>query len=166
MVDRYVSGRVDRISPEAPVPVVHVEEESAALGGAGNVAANVAALGAACSVVGVAGADESGRRLREELERVGVRTQGMVEASDRPTTVKTRVLARRQQVVRFDHESEADLPDDVAREVAGAVGALAADCDVLILEDYNKGVLVPTVIRSARLGSVTARLVLVLTLRW
>ena len=153
MVDRYVSGRVDRISPEAPVPVVHVEEESAALGGAGNVAANVAALGAACSVVGVAGADESGRRLREELERVGVRTQGMVEASDRPTTVKTRVLARRQQVVRFDHESEADLPDDVAREVAGAAGALAADCDVLILEDYNKGVLVPTVIRAAVEGA-------------
>ena len=149
MLDRYISGAVDRISPEAPVPVVRVEEERSAVGGAGNVAANVAALGATCRVVGTVGRDPDGQALRRALESLAVRTDGLVETDGRPTTVKTRVLARRQQVVRFDHEVEADLDEALASAVSDRLRALAADADVVILEDYNKGVLVPSVIASA-----------------
>ncbi len=146
MLDRYISGRVDRISPEAPVPVVHVEEEDSAVGGAGNVAANVAALGAACTVVGVSGRDPAGEALRHALEELGVRTGGLVATDERPTTVKTRVLARRQQVVRFDHEVESDLEGGLEEAVRDTVRELAAEADVLVMEDYNKGVLTPGVI--------------------
>lgn len=150
MMDRYVSGSVDRISPEAPVPVVLVEEERSAIGGAGNVAANVAALGAECVVVGCVGDDESGRIMRTALEELGVSVAGVVTAADRPTTVKTRVTSRMQQIVRFDREKETDVPDDVARRLADAIEALAADCHVVVMEDYNKGVLVERVIAAAR----------------
>lgn len=153
MLDRYISGSVDRISPEAPVPVVRVEAESFAVGGAGNVAANVAALGAECRVVGCVGKDSAGDQLRSELELLRVRTDGLVVTDERPTTVKTRILARRQQVVRFDHESEADSDGGLAKALADTVAELGADADVLIMEDYNKGVLVPTVIAAATAGS-------------
>jgi D-beta-D-heptose 7-phosphate kinase/D-beta-D-heptose 1-phosphate adenosyltransferase len=146
MLDRYVTGVVDRISPEAPVPVVRVESESSAVGGAANVAHNVVALGARCDVVGVTGDDAGGTLLRRELELVGIGTDGLVSADDRPTTMKTRVLARRQQVVRYDHEVDADVDDGVAARLAEAVARLARSADVLIVEDYNKGVLVPSVV--------------------
>ena len=146
MLDRYISGAVDRVSPEAPVPVVRVESESAAVGGAGNVAANVAALGARCRIVGCAGRDAAGEDLRQELERLGVLTDGIVVTDERPTTVKTRILARRQQVVRFDRESEAELSDPIARRVAESVADFAEESDVIVAEDYNKGLLVPFVI--------------------
>ncbi|MGD8321756.1 MAG: PfkB family carbohydrate kinase, partial [Gemmatimonadota bacterium] len=156
MLDRYISGAVDRISPEAPVPVVRVESESSAVGGAGNVAANVAALGATSRVVGCAGRDVTGDILKAELEALGVRTEGVVAADGRPTTVKTRILARRQQVVRFDHEVEADAPESLTRALQEAVTSLARESDVLVMEDYNKGVLVPPVIRSV-MEAATAR---------
>lgn len=146
MIDRYVSGSVDRISPEAPVPVVLVEEERFAIGGAGNVAANVTALGAECVVVGCVGEDEAAGTMRRALSEQGVSVEGLVVAGRRPTTVKTRVTSRRQQIVRFDHEDESDVPADVAGELAGRIEDLAAGCDVLIMEDYNKGVLVGPVI--------------------
>jgi D-beta-D-heptose 7-phosphate kinase/D-beta-D-heptose 1-phosphate adenosyltransferase len=149
MLDRYLTGAVDRISPEAPVPVVRVEEEASAVGGAANVAANVAALGATCHVVGCAGRDASGDLLRDELEALGVHTEGIVRTDERPTTVKTRILARHQQVVRFDHEIEDDSAGGLAEALSTAAGDLAPESDVMVLEDYNKGVLVPAVIRSA-----------------
>lgn len=149
MLDRYITGAVDRISPEAPVPVVRVESESSALGGAANVAANVAALGAACRVVGCIGKDEAGERLRLELEALGVGTDGLVLTDERPTTVKTRILARRQQVVRFDREVDADATAGLAGALARTVAALGEESDVVVLEDYNKGVLVTSVIREA-----------------
>jgi D-beta-D-heptose 7-phosphate kinase/D-beta-D-heptose 1-phosphate adenosyltransferase len=149
MLDEYVAGVVDRISPEAPVPVVRVEEERWAVGGAANVAANVAALGAVCDVVGVVGDDAGGRRLTEALDALGTRIGGVVVAADRPTTVKTRVLARSQQVVRFDRETDADVGDDLADALISAIRREAPDCQVLILEDYNKGVLTPPVIDAA-----------------
>jgi D-beta-D-heptose 7-phosphate kinase/D-beta-D-heptose 1-phosphate adenosyltransferase len=150
ILDRYVSGVVDRVSPEAPVPVVRVERESSAIGGASNVAANVTALGASCAVVGCAGQDAAGQTLKAELEMLGVETEGIVFTDSRPTTVKTRVLSKHQQIVRFDHEVDADVDESLATALAEAVIALALEADVVIMEDYNKGVLVPTVIRAAR----------------
>lgn len=149
MLDRYITGGVERISPEAPVPVVRVEDESYAVGGAGNVAANVVTLGARCHVVGLLGEDEGGRLLREALERDGVRTDGLVSLADRPTTMKTRIMARRQQIVRVDREHDGDVAAEVADALAAAVGDLTGDCDVVALEDYNKGVLVPRVVAAA-----------------
>ena len=151
MLDVYLVGAVSRISPEAPVPVVHVTEERFALGGAANVAANVAALGAECRLVGLVGADDAGRRIRESLAGLdgGPIHARLVERADRPTTTKTRVVARSQQVVRFDHERADDVADECAGELCAAVREAVAASDALVLEDYDKGVLVPSVIRAA-----------------
>lgn len=149
MLDEYVRGTVDRISPEAPVPVVRVEEESWAVGGAANVAANVAALGAVCDVVGVVGDDAGGARLTEALERLGARVGGVIATTHRPTTVKTRVLARSQQVVRFDRETADDVDDELAGALVSAIRREAPACQVLVMEDYNKGVLTGPVIAAA-----------------
>ena len=149
MLDRYVTGTAGRISPEAPVPVVQVEAETSAVGGAANVANNVVALGGTCAVVGVAGNDSGGVQLRHELDELGVVTEGLIQTEDRPTTVKTRVSARAHQVVRFDREVDDDVGPVVAEKLAAAVSELAADADVLVLEDYNKGVLVPGVVNVA-----------------
>src|SRR3954464_2759334 len=123
MLDVYLVGAVSRISPEAPVPVVRVTEERFALGGAANVAANVAALGAECHLVGYVGADDAGRRIREALAALngGAIHPRPVERPTRPTPTKTRVVARSQQVVRFDREHADDLPDDCADELCAAV---------------------------------------------
>lgn len=149
MLDVYLVGTVSRISPEAPVPVVHVSEERHALGGAANVAANVAALGARCDLVGCVGADHGGALIRAALDGQGggpVRAR-LVERTDRPTTSKTRVMARHQQIVRFDREEAGELEADCEEEVLERVVAAVAECDALVLEDYNKGVLSARVIR-------------------
>ena len=153
MLDRYVSGAVERISPEAPVPVVRVESEWSAVGGAANVANNAVSLGAECDVVGIVGDDAGGVLLRRELELLGVGTEGLVCTTERSTTMKTRVLARRQQVVRYDHEVGVDLDDALAEEVADRVGGLAGRADVIVVEDYNKGVVVPPVLDAVRRAS-------------
>jgi D-beta-D-heptose 7-phosphate kinase/D-beta-D-heptose 1-phosphate adenosyltransferase len=148
MLDVYLRGDVERISPEAPVPVVRVRERKDALGGAANVAQNVAALGAGCALVAAIGDDVAGARLRGMLRAIGADAEALV-AVGRPTTTKTRVLARAQQVVRFDEEEDVDLaPGDVAR-VLERVRAALAGATALVLEDYNKGVLVPAVIEGA-----------------
>jgi rfaE bifunctional protein kinase chain/domain len=151
MLDVYLIGSVDRISPEAPVPVVRVVEERSALGGAANVAANVLHLGASCDVIGCIGGDTAGNRLEAAIEALGsgaVRARLVTEAG-RPTTVKTRVMARRHQVVRYDRECEDDLPAEVERQLAALVCDSIPGADVVVLEDYNKGVLTPFVIRTA-----------------
>lgn len=149
MLDIYLRGDASRISPEAPVPVVRVWEEWRALGGAGNVVANVRALGAACAVVGCVGADPAGTALREELAALDTSPDRVLVSDARPTTVKTRVLARHHQVARYDREAERDLGADEASALVASVEALAADADVIILEDYDKGLLVPAVIEAA-----------------
>ena len=151
MLDVYLVGAVSRISPEAPVPVVQVTEERLALGGAANVAANVVALGADCALVGTVGADAAGLQVRAALTELhgGTVRPLLVEHAGRPTTTKTRVVARHQQVVRFDRERDDDVGGDCAAELARAVREAVAGCDALVLEDYNKGVLVPSVIRAA-----------------
>jgi rfaE bifunctional protein kinase chain/domain len=146
MLDRYVTGSVERISPEAPVPVVRVESESSAVGGAANVAHNVIALGAECAVVGLAGKDAGGVLLERELEELGIDTGGLVTTDDRPTTVKTRVMARRHQVARFDHEQDDDVTPALADALVRAIRKGAEQADVLVIEDYNKGTLVPAVV--------------------
>lgn len=145
MLDVYLRGDVDRISPEAPVPVVRVREKRMALGGAANVAQNVVALGAHCELVCVVGADASAGVLRQMLVAIGAPDGAIVETS-RPTTTKTRVLARAQQVVRVDEEEDGELgAKDVARVLKAVLRAVER-ADAVVLEDYNKGVLVSAVI--------------------
>lgn len=148
MLDVYLRGDVDRISPEAPVPVVRVRDRKLALGGAANVAQNVAAMGAGCDLVAVVGDDLPGQTLRERLDAGGMQSRSLVTVA-RPTTTKTRVMARSQQLVRFDEEDDADLDRaDIAR-VLDAIERAVPDATALVFEDYNKGVLVPAVIEGA-----------------
>ena len=146
MLDRYVWGDVSRISPEAPVPVVEVREETTRFGGAANVAENVASLGATSSLVGVVGDDDAGRRLLGLLESRGVDVGHVVRVSGRPTTTKTRIIAHGQQVVRADREESRVLEAaDMARITEG-LGAAIERADVLIVSDYGKGVVAQPVI--------------------
>ena len=147
MLDVYLRGDVDRISPEAPVPVVRVRQRMQALGGAANVAQNVAALGARCELVAVVGDDIAGTALRAMLD--GLSDVRSIRTVARPTTTKTRVLARAQQVVRFDEEDDTDITGAEADGLLAIVSRAVADADAVVLEDYNKGVLVPSVIRRA-----------------
>jgi rfaE bifunctional protein kinase chain/domain len=149
MLDVYLRGAASRISPEAPVPVVKVTEEWRALGGAANVAANASALGAQCSVIGCVGPDAAGRELRQELAECGIDESGVIEASTRPTTVKTRIMARHHQVARYDIEIEDDVEEHLADEIVSLITKMAADADAIVLEDYNKGVMVPAVVTTA-----------------
>jgi D-beta-D-heptose 7-phosphate kinase/D-beta-D-heptose 1-phosphate adenosyltransferase len=149
MLDRYLVGDTDRLSPEAPVPVVTVRERRRALGGAANVAANAAAVGAECVLVGVVGDDEDGLAVRQELAAAGLTDSGLVAVADRPTTCKTRVLARGQQLVRIDEEIETDLAGRDLERLIGAMEAAVAEADVVLLEDYNKGVLAPAAVTAA-----------------
>lgn len=149
MLDRYLVGDTDRLSPEAPVPVVTVRERRRALGGAANVAANAAAVGAECVLVGVVGDDEDGLAVRQELAAAGLTDSGLVAVADRPTTCKTRVLARGQQLVRIDEEVETDLAGRDLERLIGAMEAAVAEADVVLLEDYNKGVLAPAAVTAA-----------------
>ena len=149
MLDIYLRGSASRISPEAPVPVVHVAEEWVALGGAGNVASNVVALGAACDMVGCIGTDRAGGQLADALDDLGIGQAGVQRLEGRPTTVKTRIMARHQQVARYDIEVEDDVDEDVAAILSTTIASLIESADALILEDYNTGVLVPAVIEAA-----------------
>jgi D-beta-D-heptose 7-phosphate kinase/D-beta-D-heptose 1-phosphate adenosyltransferase len=149
MLDRYIYGAVSRISPEAPVPVIHVQHEKAMPGGASNVAANIRALGGQVAICGLLGRDSAGRELREILIKNGVSTEGILDLPDLRTTVKTRVIAERQQVCRVDWEEKLRLDEPtldgfckrIAVEVKKSTGA--------ILEDYGKGVLQQRVVDAA-----------------
>ena len=145
MLDVYLRGDVDRISPEAPVPVVRVTDRKYALGGAANVAQNVIAAGARVDLIAAIGNDEPARQIRDMLRALGADSGGLI-ATDRPTTTKTRVVARSQQLLRVDEERDDDLTDaDTERVEAAALKAIAM-ADALVLEDYNKGVLVESLI--------------------
>jgi len=152
MLDEYLVGDVDRISPEAPVPVVRVRERRYALGGAANVAENVVASGATCRLVATVGSDAAGDRIASMLKEFGIIGTGVLRI-DRPTTRKTRIVARSQQMVRVDEEDDSDLSaTEVARVIAAIEDALPS-VDAVILEDYNKGVLVPAVITRTIAGA-------------
>ncbi len=147
MVDRYFWGSVSRISPEAPVPVVEVESESTRLGGAANVANNIASLGGTPFMVGVVGDDDSGKALSAIVKECGFPNDGILVDSSRPTTVKTRVIAHHQHVVRVDREMKHDIGEGVQSRLLDVLRRNAGTLDAIIIEDYNKGVVVRSLIK-------------------
>jgi rfaE bifunctional protein kinase chain/domain len=146
MLDRYFWGSVARISPEAPVPVVEIDSESVRLGGAANVANNVKSLGADPILIGVIGNDNMGTLLRDSIAENGFAPIGLIVADDRPTTVKTRVIAHGQHVVRFDRETKTEIPGTLQRKILDIVRQNVHSLDAIIIEDYNKGVVVKSLI--------------------
>lgn len=147
ILDHYIFGKVSRISPEAPVPVVDVERETFLLGGATNVANNIIALGGQASIAGVVGADMAGRALIELLEGTGIGTSGIIE-DRRPTTIKTRVIAHNQQVVRFDREDRRRLEGHELEQLLAAVKSALKEHDAVILSDYKKGIVSAALVRA------------------
>jgi D-glycero-beta-D-manno-heptose-7-phosphate kinase len=148
MLDEYVMGDADRISPEAPVPIVRIRERRYALGGAANVAQNVVAIGASCDLLGAVGDDVAGKVLRRMLADAELSPSGLVTAA-RPTTLKTRVVARAQQLVRIDVEDDASLDVYESKKLRESFDSVITGCDALILEDYDKGVLEPSFVEHA-----------------
>jgi D-glycero-beta-D-manno-heptose-7-phosphate kinase len=148
MLDVYIKGSVARISPEAPIPVVEINEKDTKMpGGAANVAANITALGGKASIIGTTGRDLAGRELVSQLKKYGVDTSGMLALGDRPTTEKIRVIAHTQQVVRIDREVKSALSDKQQDQVIQKALKAIQDADGVIFEDYNKGLLTVKVIR-------------------
>jgi D-beta-D-heptose 7-phosphate kinase/D-beta-D-heptose 1-phosphate adenosyltransferase len=149
MLDIYLSGDAERISPEAPVPVVSVRASHRALGGAANVAANVVEIGAECRLVAVVGQDALADSLRACLAESGLSDEHLVVAVERPTTSKTRVVARGQQVLRIDEEIDDPVPSGTEAQVTTQLERAMGHADALLIEDYNKGTLTPVVIEVA-----------------
>ena len=139
ILDRYIWGKVNRISPEAPVPVVEVTDENFLLGGAANVANNIVSLGGHATIVGVAGHDRGGEFLRKMLKERGIHHEGVLWGS-RPTTVKTRVIAHSQQVVRFDREDRDKVDVKVLKSLLTFIRSALLEHDAVIISDYRKGV--------------------------
>lgn len=151
MLDHFLVGRVHRLSPEAPVPIVTHDHDEYRAGGAANVALNVAALGATASLVGVIGADEAGARLQAMLDAAGIATDGLVVDETRPTTRKMRVVtSRQQQVARVDYEADVEVNGSAARRVTTLIERLGAHADVLIVSDYLKGCVTSACMDAAR----------------
>lgn len=146
MVDAYIWGAVERISPEAPVPIINVKKRDYRLGGAANVGLNVLALGARPVLCALAGQDEYGKKLLHLLDEKGMSKEGIVTSSSRPTTIKARVIAAHQHVVRIDEESEAPATSHEEDQLLDRIEKLIPDCQVVIFEDYDKGVITPRLI--------------------
>lgn len=146
MLDRYWWGAVNRISPEAPVPVVQLERTSVAPGGAANVAVNVSAFGGKAILIGCVGNDSEAIELRDSLESKGVSSKRLIEIESRRTTVKTRIVAHNQQVARIDIEDASLISENDSEQVCSAISAALADTDVAIVSDYAKGFLSQTVL--------------------
>jgi D-glycero-beta-D-manno-heptose-7-phosphate kinase len=146
MLDRYIWGNVSRISPEAPVPVVDMEQEQARLGGAANVAQNIKSLGGVPILLGVIGEDNSGKQLFELTRENHFSIDGIIVDRSRPTTVKTRVIAHNQHVVRIDRERKSEISYTVQENLLNVVRKNIDTIDGIIIEDYNKGVVVKNLI--------------------
>ena len=156
MLDHFVIGRVERISPEAPVPVVQFDHESFRLGGAANVAHNVAALGGTVEIAGVIGHDAEGARLMEALRAAGIGTAAVISDAARCTTRKLRVVTtRNQQVARIDYESEQAVSAQIESALAGKIDAATAHADVVLISDYQKGAVTARTAQAAIRGAKT-----------
>ena len=160
MLDEFIFGRVRRISPEAPVPVVEVERQTLTLGGAGNVAGNLVALGAEPLPVGIVGDDGDAERLRAALQKIGVSHSGLITDPQRPTTLKTRIIAHNQQVVRADRESKRVAAETIETQVIETFYQHLEQAEAVVVSDYNKGLLTPRVLHEA-LAAAQARDLLV-----
>jgi D-beta-D-heptose 7-phosphate kinase/D-beta-D-heptose 1-phosphate adenosyltransferase len=148
MLDEFIFGRVRRISPEAPVPVVEVERQTLAIGGAGNVVSNLVALGASAFPLGVAGDDDDAARMRSAFERLGVDTSGIVVDPARPTTIKTRIIAHNQQVVRADRESRQPISASIENAIVDRFVNHINAADAVVVSDYSKGLLTARLLTS------------------
>ncbi|MBI4218056.1 MAG: D-glycero-beta-D-manno-heptose-7-phosphate kinase [Elusimicrobia bacterium] len=149
MVDRFVRGKVTRISPEAPVPVVLVKEETDIPGGAGNVVMNLASLGAQVNCCGLVGKDEVAENLLKTFHTLGIRTDGVKQDDSLATTLKTRVIAEHQQVVRFDRENRMNAPHALHTELENLLSSMIRESDGVILSDYGKGVITRSLLTHA-----------------
>jgi D-glycero-beta-D-manno-heptose-7-phosphate kinase len=147
MLDEFVWGDVTRISPEAPVPVVDVRRESVHLGGAANVLANLVALGARGSVVGVIGNDPAGERLKVGLREIGAQDQCLIVDEARPSTTKTRIIAHSQLVVRADRESRVAVNGNIEQKIVACLKHALEQADAFVVSDYDKGVVTPAILR-------------------
>ncbi|HEX5329423.1 bifunctional heptose 7-phosphate kinase/heptose 1-phosphate adenyltransferase, partial [Sulfuricurvum sp.] len=145
MIDHYLWGGCERISPEAPVQVVDIARETTVLGGAGNVINNLVTLGSKVSVCGVIGNDENGEELCKMLEIIGADAQGLVKQLNRKTSKKSRIIASNQQILRYDKESKDAIDTASERAIISYVESVIGACDIIILSDYGKGVITDTV---------------------
>jgi len=150
MADHFIWGKVSRISPEAPVPVVEVKKDSFMLGGCANVLNNIFAMGGRVHLAGVVGSDETGRQLLAEFRSRGVDTGGIVVEAGRPTTLKTRIVAHGQQVVRFDREDRKPVQAKSVRKILSYIESLRDDLGALVVSDYNKGVVTRPLLEGIR----------------
>jgi len=148
ILDQFIWGKVDRISPEAPVPVVHVEKESYMPGGALNVAHNIRELGGHVFPCGIVGRDLLGRMLVKTMRQHGVETGGIIYDADRPTTQKTRIIAHSQQVVRFDREKAGDLTKAAQKKIMQYALEKIQSVQGIVIEDYGKGIVTPGLIKA------------------
>jgi D-glycero-beta-D-manno-heptose-7-phosphate kinase len=146
MLDSYIWGAVDRISPEAPVPIVNVKKRDFRLGGAANVALNVAALGAKPILCALIGNDDDGKKLLQRLSENGINNDGIVISNARPTTVKTRIIASQQHVVRIDEETDKVANEEEQKNLLSKIEKLLPQCQVVIFEDYDKGAITSSII--------------------
>jgi rfaE bifunctional protein kinase chain/domain len=148
MIDKYIFGHVSRISPEYPVPVVDVTRESSRLGGAANVAVNIHALGAETLLIGITGEDAERRNLISLMSEHGLDPRMLAADPSRPTTSKTRILSQNHHITRVDYESRNPIDADMEKRLLGMLLEVASSIDAVVLEDYNKGVLTPSLIAS------------------
>jgi rfaE bifunctional protein kinase chain/domain len=146
MLDRYMFGHVSRVSPEAPVPVVDIENEQVRLGGAANVGHNIHGLGATPIMLGVVGDDSSGAMLKGIFADLGFPIEGVIAEAERPTTIKTRVISGSQHMLRIDHETKQDISKSTEDRILATLERETAHLDAVILEDYNKGVITRSLI--------------------
>lgn len=156
MIDEYIWGSVSRISPEAPVPVVSVTSESLRLGGAGNVVNNIYTLGGKVWIGGVVGNDEMGRKVIQDLHKMGIDTRAVAVEPDWITTVKTRIIAHHQQVVRYDREVVRGIRPQALKKILSVMEERIREFDAVLISDYGKGVICPELveqIRSLTLGT-------------
>jgi rfaE bifunctional protein kinase chain/domain len=143
MIDNYLWGKVDRISPEAPVPVVSIQKKESRLGGAANVAINIQAMGANPILCAVIGADINGRNFLDLLQQLNMSNEGILQSNERPTTIKTRIIGNNHQMLRVDEENEEDIPVSERRQMMNRIGSIISKkkIDVIIFEDYDKGLI-------------------------
>jgi len=155
MVDEYIWGNVSRVSPEAPVPVVSVTSESLRLGGAGNVVNNIHTLGGKVLLAGIVGHDEMGRKVIHDLHKMGVETKGVIVEPERVTTVKTRIIAQHQQVVRYDREITRPIHPENIQQILSLLEGGINELDAVLVSDYGKGVICEPLMERVR--SLTQR---------